>query len=188
MPQQNLTAGSPFIYMKVGVHASEGLTSIIKRKREEIAKAGVAFWGYGGSTCHPLTAVQPFVEEAAKGGLAVHLLMQEIRSNHFADPVRAESASSDGVTYAKIHPDIHVLGSRYALVIDSLDESEIAIHLDQTKVGVGRRTGSTGDSYLRGRVDKACLVYSPEMPSISSPEIKLVLSARLAAPYAVILK
>jgi len=188
MHKQELVTGNPFIYMKVGVHASEDLTSIIKRKREEIAKAGVAFWGYGGNTCHPLTAVQPFVEEAVKGGLAVHLLMQEIKSNHFADPIRADSASSDGVTYTKIHPDIHVLGSRYALVIDSLDETEVAVHLDQTRVGIGRLMGNTGDSYLRGRVDKACLIYSPDLPSIGSPEIKLVLSARLAAPYAVILK
>lgn len=174
--------------MKVGVHANEDLKSIIKRKREEIAKAGVAFWGYGGNTCHPLKAVQPFVEEAVKSGLVVHLLMQEINSNHGADPVRAESSSSDGLTYTRIHPDIHVLGSRYALVIDSLDVTDMTVHLNQTKVGVGPLAGNTGDSYLRGRVDKACLFYAPELPDLEGPEVKLVLSARLAAPYAVLLK
>lgn len=185
---QTLTLGNPFIYMKVGVHASEDLTSIIIRKRAEISKAGVAFWGYGGNTCHPLTAVQPFVEEAVKDGISVHLLMQEIKSNHFAEPLRAEQCSADGVTYKKIHPDIHVLGSRYALVIDSLDATEIGVHLNQTKVGIGRLAGNTGESYLRGRVDKACLIYAPELPSAESPEVKLVLSARLAPPYAVLLK
>ena len=46
--------------MKVGTHASEELSDIIGRKRAEIEAEGMAFWGYGGGTCHPSTMVRPF--------------------------------------------------------------------------------------------------------------------------------
>lgn len=183
-----LEPGDPFIFMKVGVHATEPLDVILKRKREEIAKAGVAFWGYGGGTCHPLTAVQPFVKEYVDNGLSVHLLMQEINSNHWAPPVRAEECSADGVNWVKIHPDVHVRGSRFALVVESLDEIEVPLTLDQSAVGVGRMKGTKGDSYIRGRVDKACLVYSPGEQKPAAQPIVLKLAARLVAPYAVLLK
>ncbi|MDF2462789.1 MAG: hypothetical protein K0Q43_1024 [Ramlibacter sp.] len=183
-----LEPGDPFIFMKVGVHAREPLKDIIERKRKEIANAGVSFWGYGGGTCHPLTAVQPFVKEYVNNGLNVHLLMQEITSNHWAPPVRAEESSADGVRWEKIHPDINVTGSRYALVIDSLDLIEEPISLDQAAVGVGRLKGSKADSYIRGHVDKACLVYAPGETKPDAQSIVLRLAARVVAPYAVLLK
>lgn len=185
----DLGPGDPFIFMKVGVHASESLESIIQRKREEIAKAGVSFWGYGGGTCHPLTAVQPFVKEYVANGVNVRLLMQEIDSRHYAQPVRAEEYSADGVRWEKVHQDIHVRGSRYALVINSLDIVDMAVSLEDSAVGVGRMRGSSGDSYIRGHVDKACLVYQPgAVPHPGGRQVSLRLAARLAAPYAVLLK
>ena len=54
--------GDGILFMKVGVHARESLEDIIERKDKEIRDAGYALWGYGGSTCHPSTMVQPFGE------------------------------------------------------------------------------------------------------------------------------
>lgn len=188
MASFNLQTGDPFIYMKVGVHANESLADIIKRKRKEIADAGVSFWGYGGNTCHPLTAVQPFVKEVSSSGTSVRLLMQEITSHHYAEG-RAESYSANGVDWEKVPANINVLGSRYALVIESLEEVDIALALSDTKVGVGRLSGSSGSMYVKGRVDKACLVYSPSGGvSTADERISLRLAARLAKPYAVLLK
>jgi hypothetical protein len=184
-----LQDGEPFVYMKVGIHAKESLQDIIARKRKEIADAGVSFWGYGGSTCHPLNAVQPFVRDESAHGVTVRLLMQEIDSRHFAENVRAESYSEDGLVWKPVPKPINVLGSRYALVISSLDEIELSVSLKDTKVGVGRFQGSSGLEYVRGHVDKACLIYSPT--SVASPEAKIIplkLSAKLTAPYAVLLK
>ena len=56
-----LKPGQGLLYMKVGTHAQESLEAIIARKTREIEQAGFALWGYGGSTCHPQTMVQPFV-------------------------------------------------------------------------------------------------------------------------------
>jgi len=189
MTPSQLHDGDAFIYMKVGVHAKESLEDILQRKRREIAEAGVSFWGYGGNTCHPLNAVQPFVRDKIAGGSVVRLLMEEIDSHHFAEQIRAEYYSENGVDWVEIPKAINVLGSRYALVVDTLEDANISLELDETRVGVGRLAGKVGSEYIRGRVDKACLVYSPAQPGLAhGPEVTLKLAARLAKPYAVLLK
>lgn len=188
MADDLLKPGDAFLYMKVGVHANESLEDIIKRKRAEIEQAGVAFWGYGGSSCHPLNAVQPFVREVTSDGTTVRLLMQKITSRHFAEG-SAKEYSEDGKTYRPIPKGINVLGSRYALVLRSLDNISLNLSLADTKVGVGRLAGASGDKYIRGHVDKACLVYHPDANGGGQTEkITLELAGQLAAPFAVLLK
>ena len=185
---EELHPGDPFLYMKVGVHASETLEDILIRKRKEIKDAGVAFWGYGGNTCHPIQAVQPFVREQTDKGLTVRLLMQEINSRHFAEPVPATHYSADGVTWLKVPKGVNVLGSRYALVLSTLDAIDLPVSLEDSIVGVGKRIGSPGAKYIRGHVDKACLVYQPTQHPAPPQQVHLKLSARMADPYAVLLK
>lgn len=183
-----LKPGDSFLYMKVGVHASESLEDIIKRKRAEIEEAGVSFWGYGGNSCHPLTAVQPFVREETEKGTTVRLLMQEIVSRHYAQG-EASEYSVDGKHYEPIPKGIKVLGSRYALVLKSLDAIDLAVSLAQTRVGIGNCMGRAGADYIRGHVDKACLVYDPSAgPNLGDATVLLGLSADLAQPYAVLLR
>ncbi len=43
------------IVMKVGVHLGEPWETIVERKLAEERVADVAYWGYGGSVCHPIT-------------------------------------------------------------------------------------------------------------------------------------
>lgn len=182
-----LQPGDPFLYMKVGVHANESLKDILDRKRAEIAEAGVSFWGYGGN-CHPYTAVQPFIREVTEDGTTVRLLMQEITSRHFALG-EAKEYSPDGKNYFSIPKGVRVLGSRYALVLTSLDEIDEAVSLTDTIVGVGAKRGLSGDQYIRGHVDKACLVYRPnEEAPAKKAAITLRLSAQLAEPFAVVLR
>lgn len=183
-----LKPGDAFLYMKVGVHANESLEEIIKRKRAEVEQAGVAFWGYGGSSCHPLNAVQPFVREVTAKGTTVRLLMQEITSRHYAEGL-AKEYSEDGKTYRPVPKGIKVLGSRYALVLRNLETIDLNLALSDTKVGVGRLAGAPGDKYIRGHVDKACLVYDPSVRDQASGDpINLGLAGDLAAPYAVLLR
>jgi len=182
-----LQPGDSFLYMKVGVHANESLKDIIERKRAEIAEAGVSFWGYGGG-CHPYNAVQPFVREVTAQGTTVRLLMQEITSRHFAEG-EATEYSPDGTTYLPIPKGVKVLGSRYALVLTSLDAIDETVSLADTIVGVGAKRGLSGDQYIRGHVDKACFVYQPGAGlALKRTEIPLRLSAKLAEPFAVVLR
>lgn len=184
--------GAGILFMKVGTHAQEDLDTIIARKAQEIEDEGFAMWGYGGSTCHPRSMVQPFAEIFAERELPVHLVMQEMDSRHFAEPIRADQYSPDGVNWKDIPPGIHVLGSRYALVIKDLGRCNMSLPLNQTRVPVGPSRGRIGSRYLKGQVDKACLEVLDQPEVVNEEDLKgdiaISLVAELHAPYAVFLR
>lgn len=179
------------LFMKVGTHAQESLEDIIARKTKEIEDAGYAMWGYGGNTCHPQTMVQPFAHTYEQQAQKIYLCMQEMDSKHFAEQLRAAQFSVSGSNWEDIHPSIHVLGSRYALVIKNLRREEFELPLAKTRVAVGNSRGRPGDKYIKGRVDKACLELdasiSPRL-QIGEPSVHISLVADLIAPYAVYLR
>jgi len=176
--------GQPILYMKVGTHAQESLENIVARKTREIEAAGVAFWGYGGSTCHPQTMVQPFAR-AFDG--TIYLCMQPMNSQHFAEQVPADEYSVDAMQWLPVPPGISVLGSRYALVVKNLRLQAFQLPLARTKVALGNSKGMTGSQYIRGRVDKACLEIAEEsaLPPAEQGVVDIGLVADLVAPYAV---
>ncbi len=178
--------GDAILYMKVGTHAQESLASIIARKRREIEVAGLAMWGYGGNTCHP-SRVQLFGRGHARAGKPIVLAMQPMTSKHSLAPLRAEEFSGDGANWEPIPESIHVLGSKYALCLETLEQVDTTLRLDNTRVALGDNKGKTGSNYVRGRVDKACLeVIEHTEDSTRSVPIKLV--ARLVEPFAVFLR
>ena len=180
--------GAGILFMKVGTHAQETLEEIIKRKTEEIEKAGYALWGYGGNTCHPQTMVQPFARTFEERGQTIYLCMQEMVSKHWAEPVRADQYSEDGTTWKDIPPEIGVRGSRYALVIDQLERQMLELPLAMTRVALGNSQGRSGDRYIRGRVDKACLEVVRNVPDNTGAKDNMVqinLVANLIRPFAV---
>lgn len=187
-----LTPQQGILFMKVGVHANESLEDIIRRKTLEIEQAGFALWGYGGNTCHPGTMVQPFAKMHQAAGGKIFLCMQEMESNHFADPVRAEKYSVDGIHWQDVPAAINVLGSRYALAIKDLHEEDFILPLEKTRVAVGPSMGALGKKYISGRVDKACLDLSEQVDIPTAPgeeaNIQISLVAELCDPYAVFLK
>lgn len=179
--------GDGVLYMKVGTHAQENLSDIIRRKKQEIDEIGYSLWGYGGNTCHPRTMVQPFAADYASRGKPIVLAMQPMNSKHFAEPLRAEESSVDGSNWAAIPDGINVLGSRYALCLRTLEQLDDELYLSSTRVAVGNSKGKAGDRYVRGRVDKACLEVSADLVEPSG-RIKISLVAELADPYAVFLR
>jgi hypothetical protein len=180
----DLRPGSAILYMKVGTHAQEELPDILARKNKEIAETGFSMWGYGGNTCHPTTKVQPFAKAANQ---PILLCMQPMQSRHFADPIRAEEFSKDGIYWNPIPAAINVRGSRYALCIDSLTEVNEEIDLGQMRVAIGNSQGLSGSQYVRGRVDKACFEVSDS--ELGEPIlVRIGLTARIVEPYAVLLR
>jgi hypothetical protein len=182
-----LKRGQGLIYMKIGSHAQEPLDQIIIRKTAEIENAGFGFWGYGGNTCHPQTMVQPFARSYEVHGGVIYLCMQPMASKHFADPIRAEEYSIDGVTWQKVDPRINVLGSRYALVIKDLRIEEFDLPLSRTRVALGNSMGLEGSRYITGRVDKACLEIADDRDASAAPvlSVRIGVVAELVRPYAV---
>ena len=186
-----VTPGTGLLLMKIGTHARESLTDIIERKSKEIHNAGFAMWGYGGNTCHPRTMVQPFAEDFRARGLPIYLVMEEMESSHFAEPIRADEYSPDGMTWHTIPAEINVLGSRFALMIKDLRREEHILPLNQTRVAIGTSRGRLGSRYLRGRVDKACLEVTETPEPVNEPEpreLRVGLVAELVEPYAVFLR
>lgn len=183
--------GEDILFMKVGTHANESLAEIVERKQAEIDAAGFALWGYGGNTCHPLTMVQPFARGAIEQGNQIQLFMEPMESNHFAVTERATEFSVDGVDWQEIDPAIRVIGSRYALAIQNLEQQEFELPLAHTAVAVGNSKGRRGDRYIKGRVDKACLEVVGPPDEDEDPEGKVVpigLVAEVVEPFAVIVR
>lgn len=180
--------GAGLLFMKVGRHAGEPLEDIIRRKTREIEDAGFGLWGYGGSTCHPLSTVQPFARDFERRGKTIYLCMEPMESRHFAPKERAKEFSADGLMWQPIPDPINVVGSRYALRIVDLQREEFDLPLEATRVAIGNQVGRRGDQYVTGRVDKACLevIDAPQTEPVAHHHIGLV--ARLAEPYAVFVR
>ncbi len=181
--------GQGLLYMKVGTHARESLEDIIVRKTREIEEAGLAFWGYGGNTCHPQAMVQPFAKKYEQRGGVIYLCMQPMESRHFAEQIAADEYSADGVNWEPIPKGVKVLGSRYALLIKHLRKQEFELPLERTRVAIGNSAGLSGSKYISGRVDKACLEIVGEGGETTAAEggqaIHIGLVAEIVSPYAV---
>jgi hypothetical protein len=182
-----LEPGRQVLYMKVGVHAQEPLEDIIARKQREIDDAGFSMWGYGGNTCHPITMVRPFAQASERAGRRIILCMQKMKSNHYAQQVRANQFSTDGIDWNDIDPAINVLGSRYALCIRDLRNVVATIDLGDTAVALGRSAGRAGSAYIQGHVDKACLDVVGDQRG-ESRVVQIDLLADVIDPYAVLLR
>jgi hypothetical protein len=182
-------APEAFIFMKVGNHAGETLEQILERKQREYDVAGKIFWGYGGTSCHPIFQAQPFARMHAEKMGNIYLVMQSIISKADPDLVPATQFSYDGVNWEAIPPGINVTGSRYAFVLDQIVPGELEIDPSEFVVDIGPSRGKRASEYLRGHVDKACLVKST--PSVvQEPGIRKKgdLIARMHEPYAVLLR
>ncbi len=191
-PTFDLRKTKSLLFMKVGDHAGETWEQVIKRKRQEKKDAGMIFWGYGGSACHPLTQVRPFVKMSIESGNLPILVMQRIKSNWDQGGYTAEQYSEDGVNWKDIPRGIKVIGSRYAMVLDEVFPGDFMFDPAEFEVGIGPSRGKQADEYLSGRTDKACLVRSREAPSTERVAAEMEKDtgfyAKLLAPYAVMLR
>ncbi len=191
---QDFSRGSGLIFMKVGTHAREPLEQIIERKRRELNRAGKIFWGYGGTTCHPTRTVRPFAAAHAEVGRTVTLVMQKMTSRQFAEPDLAKEYSQDGVNWRPIPRGIEVRGSRYAMVLGSLEDENVLLDLDALRVWDGRCRGNLASQYLRGHVDKACLevlenpFLTQDGRALDRRHVAIGLTALVVEPYAVFLR
>ena len=181
-----------FLFMKVGNHAGESFDQIVARKQREFDDAGMIFWGYGGSACHPLTQVQPFVSAIIGAGGIPTLVMQYISSTMDQGQHEATEYSKDGINWEPVPEGIHVTGSRHAIVIDEITEGDFLLDTTRFKVGVGPSQGKSANEYLRGRTDKACLVVDPAKSAefaADAKDLKVIThQAKLKDPFAVLLR
>ena len=185
--------GSPqaFIFMRVGSHAGEGFEDILERKRRELNDAGMIFWGYGGTTLHPVTQVQPFAKLWVQRHGSIQILMQPIESRADPDILPANEFSVDGIKWEPLPSGVKVTGSRYAIVLDEIKPGQLDLDLREFEVGIGPSRGRNAAQYLRGRVDKGCLVAArseSDESGVQKGPISIGYEASLKEPYAVMLR
>jgi hypothetical protein len=116
------------------------------------------------------------------------MVMQKMNSNHLADPKLAKEYSNDGVVWRPVPKGIEVRGSRYAMVLESLEEADFRLDLGSLRVACGTSKGRLGTDYLRGRVDKGCFEVAGAVSKEFQRHVQIGLVAKLAAPYAVLLR
>ena len=180
-----------FIFMRVGSHAGESFETILERKQRELQDAGRIFWGYGGTTLHPIKHVQPFAKLWVQKEGQINILMEPIDSHADPDVLPANEFSIDGIAWKPIPQGIVVTGSRYAIVLDEIKPGELNLNLGEFEVGIGPSRSRNAAGYVRGRVDKGCFVASqPEidLPVVQPKPTTIGFQARLIDPYAVMLR
>lgn len=177
------------LFMKVGLHSGETFDDILKRKREEYNKTGMIFWGYGGGTCHPTRVVQPFAKMRIEVGDNIYIAMEEINSNHPFTKMIAKEYSEDGINWKPIPTGIEVRGSRYAVVLDEIQDGDLDIDLCEYSVGYGRSMGKNASDYIGGRVDKACIIKNSDSSIPIHPNRKKITHfAKIKDPFAVFVR
>ncbi len=172
------------VMMKGGPHAGSGWDAIVDWKIGDLRAAGITFWGYGGSVCHPTRQVQPFADAA---GGRVEVAMIPTGSDPGNPATVAQEWSADGQQWNPLPEGVRVTGSKWALVMDQLSACEDSIDLGRYTVAVGASTGRLAADYLRARVDKGCFRLTATDEPAAQP-VPVVLHGRLAAPWAVFLR
>jgi hypothetical protein len=180
--------GTPFpaiLYMKVGFHVDETLVHILARKAREEREAGVLFWGYGGTLCHPTRQVQPFAR--GQGDLPISIVLSVTPSRFTAVQRRASEYSTDGDLWRPLPVGVSVTGSAFALVCRSLRPASFALDLARYEVAVGPSAGRSLAAHVRHRVDKACATRVRDCADPPRP-VEIRLTAELVPPFAVLLR
>ncbi|MEO7993803.1 MAG: hypothetical protein ABI743_05340, partial [bacterium] len=174
-----------------GSGKSSTLAAIIERKQQEIRDAGQAFWGYGGTLCHPLNQVQPFAQKVCGKSGSLSLLMWAVDSPFDSKAKEAThySATKKAEDWDKIPKGIKVTGSSHALVLTDITAVEIELDLSRYVVGVGPKEGTPAVDYIRHRTDKGCLSLGPAPTRAAQRSlVRVSYVAKLAPPYAVFVK
>ncbi len=180
-----------FIFMRVGNHAGETFEDILQRKYRELQEAGRIFWGYGGTTLHPIHHVQPFAKLWVHRSGSIRIVMEPIDSKADPDILPAREFSANGIDWELMPSGNVVTGSRYAIVLDEIKPGELDLDLGKYEVGIGPSRGRNAAGYVRGRVDKGCFVSAEVEEGQEGhlrPPVKIGFEARLADPYAVMLR
>ena len=167
------------IFMKYGVHASEDVDGIINRKLKEIEDTGKMFWGYGGTVCHPLNQVKPFLNENKAKGEKTYLVLSYTKSNFNNKPNKSELYSMDKIEWNKIPDGINVLGSKYALICKSFKKVKHSINLEDYNIAIGPSTGKKMSQYIKGRIDKGCGRYENKNSNDKDNNLEISLIAEI---------
>lgn len=158
------------VFMKYGTHAGTLPETIISNKINEVSLLGHTFWGYGGTTCHPINQLKPFLSANNSCGEKTHLLLSRINSVWAGSISRAMFYSHDQMEWIPIPEDNVVTGSKFALICTSFESCDFELDLANYQVPIGKSKGQLLSNYICGHTTKGCGVLS-ELPIVQSKRI-----------------
>jgi hypothetical protein len=174
------------IVMKVGPHSGMTLSEIAESKFNEETRGGVHYWGYSGTLCYP-TRVSEFIEYALTfQSTPPQLLLIETNAQYSSPIGYIGRYSKDNIHFKTFPHPVQLQGAQYAFVCKSLRQVNMSFCLNSYSIVGGKKDGVTLDSYLRHRVNKACVKL--RHVSSGSSNTKLAYIAQLVDPYVIWLK
>ncbi len=117
--------------------------------------------------------------------------MEEIYSHHRPTRKVATHFSNNGIDWSLIPDGIEVRGSRYAIILNEINEGDLDLDLSHYEVGYGPSRGKVASNYIKGRVDKACIekIHGLDSGATTSADIKKITHlGKIVKPYAVLVK
>jgi hypothetical protein len=178
------------LFMKVGNEPGETLEAIVERKIKEEETAGVTFWGYGGTLCHPRKVVQPFLAGCCASGLPIQVMMSRTNSELRTTRTIAQECSVDKRKWCPIPNGIMVTTSRYALVLRHFRRCEFEIDIANYVVAYGPKKNTPFNQYIRYHVDKGVATRLASANASERPIAPISISfvADLVKPYAIFVR
>lgn len=174
------------VIMKVGPFCGYSLDEIIEIKKGEQQKTGKFYFGYRGVFCHPGKVLR-FIEQAKKKGInSVKLLFLTTPSDFTSNLPRSKSISENGVEWAELHPEVLLVGSKFAFVAKDINPVDYELDLTQYRSMLGKRRGKYLNEHLKFRVDKSCAVLEPH--EIEPVFVKVKYESELVFPYCVLVR
>lgn len=172
--------------MKVGPFCGYSLDEIIEIKKLEQLKVGKFYFGYGGVFCRPGKVLR-FIDQAKKQGVnSIKLLFLTTPSDFTSNLPQSKSISENGIEWRELHPDIFLVGSKYAFVAKDITPVNYDLDISQYKTMLGRRKGKYLNEHLKFRVDKSCAVLEPNE---NAPVIvRVEFESDLVFPYCVLVR
>ena len=144
------------VFMKYGTHAGETASAIIQNKVDESISFGQTFWGYGGTTCHPIKQIQPFIKRNAEIGEYTYLVLSRIDSVWNRQSQRAKFFSYNNIDWQPIPEENCIKGSKYAIICSQFLLCDLEINLSLYQVPFGNAKGRLLSSYICGMNTKGC--------------------------------
>ena len=185
---------SAFIYFKIRSQAREDLPKIIDRKIDEFAKKNnmdFTLFGYGGTICHPLKQVLPFINKYLSLKNRKYIIFDIVKGRATSnDKNCAKEFSEDGKMWLPIPKGICAIG-KYAFKIGEISPINLEIDLDKYSIGIGPNKGRRASDYIQNQRSRACLVlgnikFGKQNLKPIKPERYYV--CELKAPYAVFIR
>lgn len=142
------------LYVKYAVFEGEDRQMLFARKFEEIASAGVFYWGYGSYDITP-SRLKPLLEKLRQKNENITAVFSQTKTTLKHGYPRGTQYSHDKHTWNALPANITTHSKNLAFVFSDLKEHSFLINLYDYQNVIGKQTGLRLPDYLIYPIHKA---------------------------------